>query len=430
MKTVIRRGRIVDPAQGLDEVADLLIEDGTIAAIGPAGDVQGADLVEAEGWIVAPGFIDMHVHLREPGQEDKETIETGVRAAVAGGFTSVMCMANTDPVNDNETVTRYILERARQANLANVFPAGAVTKGLQGQQLAEIGEMVRAGIVAISDDGLPIMNNQIMRRALEYSSMFDIPVIDHSEDRDLAAGGCMNEGSVSTRLGLPAMSSAAEEVHVVRDIILSRITGGRSHIAHISSRESLNQVRRGKEEGVAVTCEVTPHHIVLSDSDIRDYDTNYKMHPPLRTERDKEAMLEGLVDGTIDCIATDHAPHTEIDKQTTFDQASPGIVGLETAIPLCWQALVETERISVTRFVELFSTNPSRLLRLDRGSLRQGSVADVTLIDPQAEFTVDVDLFRSKGRNAPFHDWTLKGLPVMTIVNGRQVYRRPASTAG
>ncbi len=426
MRLLIRCGRVVDPSQNIDEVTDLLIEDGLVTRTGKdlTSDNSGLEELDATGLIVAPGFVDMHVHLREPGREDKETIESGARAAVAGGFTGVVSMPNTAPVNDNDAVTRFIIERAQKAGLANVWPAGAVTKGQKGKELAEIGEMVKAGAVAITDDGLPVMNNQVMRRALEYSRLFDIPVIDHCEDSDLAAGGCMNESGVSTALGLPGMSRAAEEIQVARDVILSRITGGRSHIAHISTAESLEQVRRGKQDGIEVSCEITPHHFVLSDEDIRDYGTNYKMHPPLRTPADVRAMLEGLADGTIDCIATDHAPHTAIEKETTFDEAAPGIVGLETSVPLAWTHLVNKLGLAVSRIVELMSLNPSRLLRLDRGTLKAGAVADVTIIDPALEVTVRADSFRTKSRNSPFDGWKLTGAAVATIVGGRVVFSR------
>lgn len=427
MKISIRGGRLVDPSQHLDEQLDLLIEDGRVSGIAKPGDSpsgQGWQEIDAAGWIVAPGFVDMHVHLREPGREDKETVASGAAAAAAGGFSSVMCMPNTDPVNDCEAVTRYIVSKAKEANLSNVYPAGAVTKGQLGHELAEIGEMVKAGIVAITDDGQPVMNNQVMRRALEYSRLFDIPVIDHCEDRYLAAGGCMNESAASTRLGLPGMSRTAEEVHVARDVMLSRVTGGRSHIAHISTRESLQHVERARQDGISVTCEVTPHHFILSDENIRNYDTNYKMNPPLRTPDDVQAMLDGLANGAIDCIATDHAPHTAIEKQTTFEDAANGIIGMESAVPLAWEYLVRKEVLSVSRLVELMSTNPSRILRLDRGTLKQGAVADVTVIDPEKEITIDVKTFRSKSRNCPFHGWTLHGAPMLTLVEGRVVFDR------
>ena len=422
MKLLLRRGTIVDPSQKLEKKVDLLIEKGKISGLGRISGKKSWRVVDAAGWIVAPGFVDMHVHLREPGREDKETILTGSRAAAAGGFTSILCMPNTQPVNDSEAITHFILERARQAGLVNVFSAGAITKGSKGKELAEIGEMVKAGAAAITDDGDPVESNQLMRRALEYAKIFDIPVIDHCEDRSLAAGGCINEGPVSTRLGLRGMNRVAEELHVVRDIMLSRITGGRAHIAHLSTRESLQWIRQAKQEGLPVTCEVAPHHFILTDADIKDYDTNYKMHPPLRTRSDVEALLVGLADGSIDCIATDHAPHTRLEKEVTFEEAANGIVGMETAIPLSWEVLIRGEVVSVSRLVELFSLNPNRILKLGRGTLQEGATADVTVIDPDRKTTIDVAKFKSKSRNCPFHGWTLQGVPVMTVVGGRIVH--------
>ena len=423
MTLVIQGGTIVDPSQDLERKSDLLVKRGRVVDIGKIPASKSWEVIDASGLVVAPGLIDMHVHLREPGREDKETIATGCQAAAAGGFTSIMCMPNTDPVNDNEAITRFILERARQSGVVNVFPAGAVTKRSEGKELAEVGEMVKAGAVAITDDGKPVANNQIMRKAFEYATIFDIPVVDHCEEISLAAGGNMNEGGVSTRLGLRGMSRAAEELDVVRDIILSRITGGRAHIAHISTSESLSWVRQAKEQGIAITCEVTPHHFILADSDIENYDTNFKMYPPLRETADLKAMRAGLADGTIDCIASDHAPHTILEKQTTFDEAASGIIGLETALPLSWEFLIRRDVISVKRLVELFSTNPSRILKLGRGTLQVGTIADITLIDPGGEVTVEVSQFKSKSRNCPFNGWKLHGVPVMTIVKGKIVYR-------
>lgn len=427
MSLLLRGGRVVDPSQDLDRRADLLLEDGKVVAVGNLAAGKGHEVIDVAGCVVAPGFVDMHVHLREPGREDKETILTGSRAAAAGGFTSIVCMPNTTPVNDNAAITRFILERAAEAGLVNVYPTGAITLGSQGEQLAEIGEMHAAGIVAVTDDGRPVQNSQVMRRAMEYARIFDIPVMDHCEDLFLAAGGCMNEGQASTRLGLRGMSRAAEELHVVRDIILSRITGGRVHILHISTRESLDQVRAAKAQGIRVTCEVLPHHFTLTDDDIQDFDTDFKMMPPLRERADVEAMLEGLADGSIDCLATDHAPHTRLDKEEPFEEAASGVIGMETAIPICWEHLVRAGVVPVPRLVELFSLNPSRILKLGKGTLAEGADADVTVIDPDRRQVVDPSRFRSKGRNCPFRGWELRGAPVLTVVGGRVVHRQESA---
>lgn len=427
MSLLLRGGRVVDPSQDLDRRTDVLIEDGSVAGVGNVATRKSGETIDVDGCVVTPGFVDMHVHLREPGREDKETILTGSRAAAAGGFTSIVCMPNTTPVNDNAAITRFILERAAEAGLVNVYPTGAITLGSRGEQLAEIGEMHAAGIVAITDDGRPVQNSQVMRRALEYARIFDIPVMDHCEDLFLAAGGCMNEGRASTRLGLRGMSRAAEELHVVRDIILSRITGGRVHILHLSTRESLDQVRAAKAQGIRVTCEVLPHHFTLTDEDIQDFDTDFKMMPPLRESADVEAMLEGLADRSIDCLATDHAPHTRLDKEEPFEAAASGVVGMETAIPLCWEHLVRAGVVSVPRLVELFSLNPSRILKLGKGTLAEGADADVTVIDPDRRQVVDPSSFRSKGRNCPFRGWKLHGAPVLTVVGGRVVHRQESA---
>jgi dihydroorotase len=422
MHLILRQALIVDPAQKLNKVLDLKIEDGRVIEIAPRVRGKGRKEIDARGLVVAPGFIDMHVHLREPGREDAETIETGTRAAARGGFTGVACMPNTRPVNDSEAVTSFILERAREFSKIAVYPVGAITKGSLGETLAEIGEMQRAGIVAVSDDGRPVQNNQIMRRAMEYSKLFDLPVIDHCEDKDLAAGGCMNEGYYSTLLGLKGINPAAEEVQVARDTILARQTGARVHIAHISTEHSLGIVQRAKQQGIRITCEATPHHLLLTDAQVISYDTNTKMNPPLRTEEDVAGLVQGLVDGTVDIIATDHAPHNINDKMLEFDRAPFGVVGLETAVSLILDRFVRTGILSLERMVELFSTNPARILNLDLGHLRPGGWADITVLDPERAFEVHSADFESRSRNTPFEGWKLQGAPVMTIVKGKVVW--------
>lgn len=422
MHLILRRGRIIDPSQKLDKVADLGIENGRIVEIAPRISRRGRKEIDARGLIVAPGFIDMHVHLREPGREDAETIESGTNAAARGGFSAVACMPNTQPANDSEAVTAFILERAREVAKIPVYPIGAITKGSRGETLAEIGEMVRAGIVAISDDGQPVQNSQVMRRAMEYSRLFDLLVIDHCEDKDLAAGGCMNEGYYSTFLGLRGINPAAEEVQVVRDAILARQTGARVHIAHISTRHSLEAVMRAKKEGISITCEATPHHLLLTEELLTSYDTNTKMNPPLRAQQDVSALVKGLAAGAIDVIATDHAPHNINDKMVEFDRAPFGIVGLETAVSLILDRLVHPGILSLERMVEAFSLNPARLLKLKRGTLAKDASADVTVIDPELRCEVRSAEFLSRSRNTPFEGWKLRGGPVMTIVKGRVVW--------
>jgi dihydroorotase len=428
---LVKGGRVIDPATGTDSVLDLLVRDGKIAERRPSGGGRGgsqappgARVLEAAGRIVCPGFVDMHVHLRDPGQEHKETIETGTRAAAAGGFTSIACMPNTEPWNDGLAVTEYIVSEARRRGNVNVYPIGCVSKGGRGEELAEIGDMVRSGAVAVSDDGRPVANSYLMRMALEYTRIFGIPVIDHCEDRTLSAAGVMNEGYVSTLLGLKGIPAAAEEIAVGADLALAALTKGRLHIAHLSTRGSLEKVRRAREDGVPVTCEVTPHHLVLTDGAVmeRDYDPNTKMNPPLRDEDDRRALLQGLRDGTIDAIATDHAPHHLDEKLQEFDDAPFGIVGLETAVPLMMDRLVRAGVVDVKRLVELMSLNPARILGISKGTLEVGADADITLIDPELEAAVDTSLFRSKSRNSPFHGWTLRGWPVATIVGGRVVH--------
>jgi dihydroorotase len=430
MKLLIANGYLIDPAQGVNAGRNLLIEDGRVTGVFNRAEAppQDAEVLDATGLIVAPGFIDMHVHLREPGQEYKETIATGAAAAVAGGWTSVCAMPNTDPINDSPAVTRFIIEQGQRANLANIFPLGAITKGSGGKELAEMGEMKKAGIIAVSDDGRPVPSAGMMRRAMEYARGFDLPVVDHCEDRSLAAGGVMHEGRWSLILGLKGMPATAEEIDALRDCALAKLTGAKVHLAHVSTRGALDGVRRAKSMGLPVTCEVAPHHWTLTDEAIATYDTNHKMNPPLRSRDQVAALREGLSDGTIDAIATDHAPHHADEKALEFDQAPFGIVGLETAIGLAFE-LVHQGVINLERLVELCAANPARIFGLkDRGTLREGAWADVTLLDPQFQWTFDVAASRSKSRNTPFDGRSMTGAAVATIVAGRIVYLHPDYT--
>lgn len=432
MKLLIANGYLIDPTQGLNGGKNLLIEDGRVAALPSHNDgvPEGAEVFDATGLVVAPGFIDLHTHLREPGQEYKETIETGAAAAIAGGWTSVCAMPNTDPVNDNPAVTRFVIEQAERAGLANVFPVGALTKNSEGAELAEMGEMKRAGIVAVSDDGRPVPSAGVMRRAMEYARGFDLPVVDHCEDRSLTAGGVMHEGNWSLRLGLRGHPALAEELDALRDIALAELTGARVHLAHISTRGALAAVRRAKERGLDVTCEVTPHHWSLEDEAVRDYDTNTKMCPPLRNHDHVEAIFEALGDGTIDAIATDHAPHHADEKAIEYDQAPFGITGLETAIGLAFERLVHQGIVSLARLVELCSVNPAKIFKLaDRGTLKVGAHGDVTILDPERVWTFKVADSKSKSRNTPFDNWTMRGAAVATIVGGRVLYVRDEKAA-
>ena len=423
---LIRGGRVVDPSQGLDGPRDLLLEDGKVARLEERIDpkrARGAEVLDASGLVVAPGFIDLHVHLREPGQEYKETVASGTRAAAAGGFTAVACMPNTVPVHDNPSVTEHILSEARRAGWARVYPIGAVSKGSAGEELAEMGEMAAAGAVAFSDDGKPVASGELMRRALLYAAHFGAPVVQHAEDLALSADGVMHEGEWSTRLGLAGIPGAAEDVMVARDLLLLAETGGRYHVAHLSTAASLDLVRAAKARGLPVTCEVTPHHLLLTDRAVADtgFDTNTKMKPPLRAEADRAALLAGLADGTIDAIASDHAPHHRDEKDVEFSAAPFGIVGLETTVSLCLDKLVRVGVIGLGRLVELLSTGPARAFGLPGGTLVPGSPADVTLLDLERAVTVDPTTFRSKSRNTPFGGWELRGAPAGTILGGRRV---------
>jgi dihydroorotase len=427
-KVLLKGAHVVDPAAGRNGTFDLLIADGHVSRIGRDLPADGATVVEfPKGLVVAPGLIDIHVHLREPGQEHKETIATGTASAVAGGFTAVACMPNTDPINDNASVTQFILKRAAESARARVHPIGAVSIGSKGEQLAEIGDLRAAGCVAVTDDGRPVGSALLMRRALEYASMFRLPVIDHCEDPSLKGDGVAHEGAVASMLGLKGIPGAAESIMVERNISLVELVGGDAHvhIAHMSARQSLRAVREGKTRGIRVTCEVTPHHFVLTDEALRErggYDTNTKMNPPLREEADRAAMIEGLRDGSIDVIATDHAPHHADEKALEFDRAPFGIVGLETCVPLCFDRLVHAGVIGLPRLIELLSVNPARVLGLPGGTLAEGAPADITILAPDEPVTVRASQLKSKSKNTPFDGWTLKGAVAATIVGGRLLH--------
>ncbi|MCC7032483.1 MAG: dihydroorotase [Acidobacteria bacterium] len=432
MKRLLKGGRVVDPASGVDGRFDVLIDGDRIAQVGrdlPVSLAEGGDVLELGArLVVCPGFIDMHVHLREPGQEHKETVATGVLSAVAGGFTAVACMPNTKPVNDNAGVTQLILQKAREANLARVYPIGAVSRGQKGAELADIAELREAGCVAVTDDGLPIATAILARRALEYTSMFGMPVIEHCEDQSLKGDGVAHEGPVAASLGLRGIPGVAEAITAGRDILLAEMTGGQVHIAHMSAWTTLEAVRQGKGRGVRVTAEVCPHHFTLTDDLLAapiPYDTNAKMNPPLREERDRQAMIDGIVDGSVDVIATDHAPHHYDEKNVEFDRAPFGIVGLETAVPICLDRLVRAGLIRLPRLVELLSVNPARILKVPGGTLAPGSVADITVLAPDLPVTIDRDTLRSKSKNTPYHGWTFTGGVAATLVAGRVVFSSP-----
>lgn len=423
MKILIKNGRVIDPLTNIDDTLDILIQDGRIVEVKAKIDTSEAQTIDASRLVVTPGLIDMHVHLREPGFEYKETIASGAKAAARGGFTSIACMPNTSPPNDNRGVTEFILAQARKVNLVNVFPVAAITKGLQGKELTDMADLQAAGAIAFSDDGQPVSSSLIMRRALEYAQMLNTLIIDHCEDRELSAEGVMNEGEWSLKFGLQGIPAVAEEIIVARDILLTRLTGSPLHVAHLSTKGSLELLRWAKANRLPVTAEVTPHHLLLTDQMMADYDTNLKVNPPLRSEEDRQALLEGLRDGTIDVIATDHAPHAPDEKDVEFDQAPFGIIGLESALPVLLDRLVQTKIITLNRLVELLSTNPARLLKLkNKGHLQVGADADLTLIQLQKKHTLDVSQFASQSRNCPFAGWSVKGRAVMTIVGGRIVY--------
>jgi dihydroorotase len=425
---VLAGGRLIDPSRGLDEKGDVLVVDGKIESIGgKLGSVDDAEVIDCNGAIVSPGFIDVHCHLREPGREDVETIASGARAAAAGGFTAVCAMPNTDPVTDNQAAVGFIIRQSQRANAARVHVIGAISVGQRGETLAEFGEMVAAGAVAVSDDGKPVVSAQLMRTALEYARTFRIPVIDHCEEPTLAHGGSMNEGMVSARLGLKGIPSEAEEIMVIRDILLARRTGGHVHLAHMSTHGSVELIRWGKERGINVTAEVCPHHISLTEDRVLSYDTNAKMNPPLRTQKDVEALRDAVKDGTIDLIATDHAPHHYDEKEREFADAPNGIVGLETALAVSVTNLVETGHIDFVTLIEKMSCNPARIFGLPGGTLSKGADADISVFDPTMKWLVEPAAFLTKGRNTPYAGSTLTGRALCTVVRGRVAYKLPSS---
>jgi dihydroorotase len=430
-RLLIRNGRVVDPSQGLDQGMDILVEDGVIVAVGEKLDTPGRTQVfDAAGLVVAPGFIDLHTHLREPGFEHKETIASGCRAAAAGGFTAVCCMPDTRPVNDDPSVTAFIRERAEQAGMARVYPIGALSQGLAGEAMAEIGEMVAAGAVAVSDDRRPVRNALLFRRALEYARSFDIPVAAHEEDLDLSDGGSMHEGRVSTRIGLAGIPTAAEEVMVARDILLAELTGGRLHLCHLSTATALDLVRTGKRRGLALSCEVAAHQFVLTDEDVAaaSYDPKWKTCPPLRGAAEVEAILQAIYDGTVDAIVSDHEPHHADEKELDFSDAPAGIAGLETAVPLALDRLVHGRVIGLMQLVRLMSTRPAEIFSLPGGTLREGAAADLTVLDLRALKSVEPERFESRSRNTPFAGRRLKGWPAATIVGGSIVWQTRKKT--
>lgn len=423
MSLLIKGGRLVDPKNKVDQVVNLVIEEGRIAEIsGKITSSSGSEVIDASGMILSPGFIDLHVHLRDPGQEYKEDIRSGTESAAAGGFTTVCSMPNTRPVNDNETVTQYIVEKARREGVVHVLPAGAITKGSKGEELAEIGKLKEAGCVALTDDGWPVMNSEMMRRSLEYAKAFDLVVMPHCEDKHLSGGGVMNESRTSTEMGLRGIPCQAEEVMISRDILLADLTKCRVHFAHVSSEGGVRLIREAKSRGIAVTAETCPHYFTLTDEAIIGYNTNAKMNPPLRSIKDREAVKVGLRDGTIDAISTDHAPHSPDEKEQEFDKAPFGIIGLETVLPLSL-ALVKEGLITLSQMITLLTINPANILKIKKGSLEIGSVADITLFDPEEDWIVDSSKFRSKSRNTPFNGWKVKGKVKYTLVDGKIVYR-------
>ncbi len=422
MKKLLRGARVIDPSQDLDTIKDVLIVNGSIADIKEKIEISDAEVTDLSGMIVTPGLIDIHAHFREPGYEYKEDIESGSKSAAAGGFTAVACMPNTKPPIDNGSLVEYVKSKASKVSEIKILPIGCVSKGQEGREITEMGDMAQAGAVAFSDDGKPVADSSLMRKAMVYASMFDRVIIDHCEDPSLFEGGQINEGHVSTLLGLTGIPAAAEEIMVARDILLAREMGTRVHIAHISTKGSVELIRKAKSDGVMVTCEVTPHHLTLTEEAVRGYDTNAKVNPPLRTQEDLKALLEGLKDGTIDAIATDHAPHHIDEKDIEFDKAAFGLVGLETALGLVLTKIVGEGGLSLNKAVEKMTSGPAKILGLHMGTIKIGAPADITVIDPNRVWTVDKDKFFSKGRNTPFNGWELKGKAVLTIVDGKTAY--------
>lgn len=423
MKILIKGGRVIDPRNNIDKIMDIYVRDGVICDMEEGLELSGMgiEVIDADGMIVAPGLIDMHCHLREPGFEYKETIYTGTRSAAKGGFTSVACMPNTKPVVDNQTVVDYIINKAKEEGVINVYPIGAITKGLKGEELAEIGELKFAGVVAVSDDGRPVESSGLMRKAMMYSSMFDTLVISHCEDLSLAGDGAMNEGYYSTILGLRGIPNSSEELMVAREAILAEETGAAVHIAHVSTKGSVEIIRNAKRKGVKITCETCPHYFSLSDADIKDFDTNAKMNPPLRSAQDVSAVIEGLIDGTIDAIATDHAPHHADEKNVEFEHAANGIVGFETAFSLGITYLVVPGHLTIAQLIEKMSSNPANILGLNKGSLNTDKPADIVIFDINKKYEVDVNLFESKSKNSPYDGYQLQGKAIHTIVGGKLV---------
>ena len=423
MKLLIKNGRVIDPASGVDDTLDILIDRGKIREIKPTIKGDGTKIIDASRLVVAPGFIDMHVHLRQPGQEDKETIKTGSLAAAKGGFTTIACMPNTSPVNDSRGVTEYILSEARRNAVVNVFPVAAITRGLAGEEITDMADLHAAGAIAFSDDGHPVENSLVMRRALEYSRLLDALIIDHCEDRNLSAGGIMHEGVNSLKFGIKAIPSSAEEIMVARDIILAKETNARLHIAHLSVKGSVDLIKFAKQQDIKVTAEVTPHHLFLTDASLASFDTDLKVNPPIRSEQDVKALIDAVKEGWIDTIATDHAPHTPDEKDVELDQAPFGINGLETAVPLLLDKLVNKNILPLEKLIAMLSTNPARILGLEnKGKISPGADADLTILKLHQDVVIDTSQFLSKSRNNPFNGWKLKGVPVMAIVGGKIIY--------